>query len=119
MDRGSEAFDASMERRADGVVVAFRGELDIASVPRAEAELQRAEAQLEGDSPLLVLDLRALEFMDSTGLRFILGARTRAKEAGRNLVVVQGPEHVDRVFRVTRVDSLLTIVRDPAEVLAA
>src|SRR4051794_24989479 len=48
------------------VRLALSGELDISSAPRVEEELTRIEA----DPPaLLVLDLRGLAFMDSTGLR--------------------------------------------------
>ena len=117
MDQATQTFEASIERESGGMVLAFQGELDISSVQRAEAELQRAEGEMDKGAPI-VLDLRALEFMDSTGLRFILGAHQRAKEAGRRFAVVQGPDAVDRVFRVTRVDSLVDIVASPAEALA-
>jgi anti-anti-sigma factor len=104
-----------VERRSNGVVVALRGELDIASVQRAEGELQRAVADIREGDQFLALDLRELDFMDSTGLRFILEAQSRAEAAACRFVVVQGPDAVGRVLRVTRVDSLLDIVDDPAE----
>ena len=99
-------------------MLAFRGELDISNAHWAEAELKRAEQALS-DGSRLVLDLRALEFIDSTGLRFILSARARALEAGRRLLVVRGPEPVERVFRVTRADSMLEMFDDPAPALAS
>jgi anti-anti-sigma factor len=118
VDSPAQTLDATIERRPDGVVLGFRGELDIASVQQAEVELQRAEGEIGGGLPLVV-DLRELTFMDSTGLRFILGAQTRASKAGRRFMVVRGPEPVERVFRVTRVDSLIEMVDDPARALAA
>ena len=118
MDQGTQTFGATVERHADGVLMAFRGQLDISSVPRAEAELERAESHL-ADGDLIVVDLRALDFMDSTGLRFILGAQSRAKDAGHGFAVVQGPDAIERLFRITRVDAMVDIVADPAERLRA
>jgi anti-sigma B factor antagonist len=113
VDSLAQTLDAIAEETPNGVILALRGELDIPNVHWAEAELQRAEHTLDGASPL-VLDLRALDFMDSTGLRFILSAHARALEAGRRFLVVRGPEAVQRVFRATRVDAILEIVDDAA-----
>jgi anti-sigma B factor antagonist len=86
------------------------GELDLASAEQLDAQLK----QLESSEPaLLVLDLRALEFMDSTGLRTVIAADARARERGGRLVVVRAPEEVDRVFRLTRMDQHLEVVDEP------
>jgi anti-sigma B factor antagonist len=52
--------------------------------------------------------------MDSTGLRLIVSADARAREQGRRLAVVRGPEAVQRIFRVTRLEDRLDMVDDPA-----
>ena len=51
--------------------------------------------------------------MDSTGLRILLAADRRAREGGRRLVIVRGPEVVRRVFAVTRLDERLEVVDEP------
>jgi len=91
--------------------VALRGELDISSAPGLEEALGRVE---ESAPPVLMIDLRQLEFMDSTGLRTVVSADQRARDAGRRLVIVRGPEPVDRIFSVTRLDERLELVDDPA-----
>jgi anti-sigma B factor antagonist len=91
--------------------LALRGELDISSAPMLEEALGRLEA---GQPSLLVIDLRGLEFMDSTGLRTLVSADQRARDAGRRLAIVRGPEAVDRIFNVTRLDERLELVDDPA-----
>jgi anti-anti-sigma factor len=48
--------------------------------------------------------------MDSTGLRIVVSADARARENGRRLVVVRGPEAVQRIFRMTRLDERLEMV---------
>jgi anti-anti-sigma factor len=94
--------------------VALRGELDISSAPVLEEALGRAE---EAAPALLLIDLRQLEFMDSTGLRTVVSADQRAREAGRRVCIVRGPEPVDRIFTVTRLDERLELVDDPAAVV--
>lgn len=96
----------------DGYVrLALSGELDISSAPQVEEALGRIESERPG---LLVIDLRGLAFMDSTGLRTVVSADSRAREDGRRLAVVRGPEPVDRIFAVTRLDERLELVDEPA-----
>lgn len=98
--------------QADGRArLALRGELDISSAPVFEEALGKLEA---GGPSVLVIDLRGLEFMDSTGLRTLVSADQRARESGRRLAIVRGPEAVDRIFNVTRLDERFELVDDPA-----
>jgi anti-sigma B factor antagonist len=91
--------------------VALRGELDLATVGEAEEAL--AEIERAPSAATLVIDLRALRFMDSTGLHFLLGAETRARGRGGRLLVVRGPEAVDRVFRLALLYGRLNFVDHP------
>ena len=101
---------------ADGfVTLVLRGELDIASAPQVEDALSELEA---GRPPVLVIDLRSLDFMDSTGLRTVVGADARAREQGRRVAIVRGPEPVDRIFSVTRLNERLQMIDEPQAVLA-
>src|SRR5881227_2008128 len=101
------------EQRGDTIHLLLSGELAIASAPSIEEALRDAEAQ---SPPVLLIDLRGLQFMDSTGLRTILSADARARDAGRRLVIVQGDENIQRVFQVTRLYERVEIVSDPADV---
>jgi anti-sigma B factor antagonist len=93
--------------------IALVGELDIASAPQFEEGLEKVEA----DAPaVLVLDLRKVEFIDSTGLRAVISADERARSGGRRLVIIRGTTAVERVFSVTQLDQRLEIVDDPASV---
>jgi anti-sigma B factor antagonist len=95
-------------KESDAVRVAVSGELDLSSALVFEEELRRIE---EGsDVPLLVLDLRSLKFMDSTGLRLILSAHARAINRGRKLAIVEGGEAVRRIFKLTGVFERLNFV---------
>jgi anti-sigma B factor antagonist len=72
-------------------------ELDIASAPRFERDLHRAELQAR----LVVVDLRDLSFMDSFGLRVITAGNHRSRRVGRRLVLLPGPPQVQRLLAVT------------------
>jgi anti-sigma B factor antagonist len=85
------------ERDGDVHIVELIGELDLDGAPRLEAELLRVEA---GDAASIVVDLSALEFIDSTGIRLLLMAADRSSEAGR-LTFLKGPPQVHRVFELT------------------
>ena len=78
----------------DAAWVHVVGELDIATTPQLERTLR--EAQLE--ARLVVLDLRELLFMDSSGVHAIVNAGIRARQAARRLLVLRGPPNVDGVF---------------------
>jgi anti-anti-sigma factor len=82
----------------DAVCVHAAGELDIATTPSLELALR--DALLE--ARLVVLDLRDLAFIDSTGIHAIVNATIRAREGTRRLVILRGPANVDRAFKLTR-----------------
>ena len=103
----SSPFDVTISEQGDSVHVSLQGELDISSAPRLQDDLARVEA---GEPATIVLDLSGLDFMDSTGLRLLIGADSRARNAGRRLILIRGNEMVQRVLRVTRLDERLEIV---------
>jgi anti-sigma B factor antagonist len=95
-------------------VVVPTGELDLSGATVLEAELDRVEA--DSELAALVLDLRGLSFMDSSGLRLVVLADMRAREAGRRFALVRGHETVHRVFEITRMSERLDFVDTPEEV---
>jgi anti-anti-sigma factor len=93
----------------DSVRLSLSGELDLSSAPRVEEELRKVERQAP---PLIILDLRELTFMDSTGLRILVLADSRARDAGRRLQIIPGSDTVQRVFHVTGLDHHLELVAE-------
>ena len=76
------------------------GELDLSTVEALDQELRRAERQ---QPSTLVLDLSALDFIDSTGIGFLIETTSRCHDGGPRLPLVRGSEDVDRIFRITGV----------------
>jgi anti-sigma B factor antagonist len=108
---GVEILDVRTEDRNGLVHVALVGELDLSSVAKVQEELRRIEASAPAT---LVVDLSKLTFLDSTGLRCIVTADERARAEGRRIVIVRGPDAVQRVFAITRLDDRLEMVDDVA-----
>ena len=96
------------------VRLALDGEFDLSNASQVEDVLKEIESR---QPPLVVLDLRELTFMDSTGLRVMVSADARARDDSRRLAIVQGPETVHRVFRITGLDDHLEIVETPEAAL--
>ena len=108
-----EILDIETGEKDGYVHVALRGELDLSSVNKVQDELRR----VEGDKPAIVLlDLSKLTFLDSTGLRCLVTADQRARDEGRRVVLVRGPDPVQRVFSITRLEERLEMVDDPSAV---
>lgn len=104
-----EILEVVTEDEDGRVRVALRGELDLSTVGKVQDELRRVEASAP---PVLVLDLSKLTFLDSTGLRCLVTADERGREEGRRVVIVRGPEPVQRVFSITRLEERLDMVDD-------
>jgi len=100
---------------AQAVVIGVTGELDLASSPALEHELERGAAAQAG---LVIVDLRNLEFMDSTGLSVLVRAHQRATENGQRFGVVKGPQQVQRLLSLTGVADRLNLADSADELLA-
>ena len=97
----------TVRRRPGRTEVALAGELDLSDAEAVDRALER----LQRESPGLRLDLRALEFIDSSGARVLWSAHERAQEAGGDfLEVVVGPGAVRRVLTIVGFDEHLHIV---------
>lgn len=94
----------------EAVRVALEGELDLSSALVFDEELKRIETN--GDPETLILDLRNLKFMDSTGLRLILSAHARARRCGRVLRIVLANKAMRRIFQLTGMLDRLDVIDD-------
>ena len=82
--------------------IAVEGELDLGSVPQFSQSLARVDAEADGQGPPhVLLDLRGLTFMDSSGLREVLAAATGRSERGRQFAIIGVGGPVRRLFEVT------------------
>lgn len=103
----------------DAAWILTRGELDLGSSRRFERTLEDALRAAK----LIIVDLRELTFMDSTGVSAIIEADARARGDDRRLVLVRGPAQVQRLLTLVGIADRLEIVeltngQAPASALA-
>jgi anti-sigma B factor antagonist len=104
-------FLVEAQTEARGTVVTVSGELDVASSQVLERELAKLD-----EAPLVVVDLRGLTFIDSTGLGVLVRAHQVAQEQGRRFGLVRGNGQVSRLLSLTGLDEEL-LVGDSADQL--
>jgi len=100
-----EPFKCEVTREDGRVVVAPRGELDMATVPQLDQVLERHVP--DGSGETLVLDLRALTFMDSSGLHLTARWANGSARDGFAFEIVPGPPPIQRVFDLAKMTEQL------------
>jgi anti-sigma B factor antagonist len=100
---GELVLDSTIEGPV--AVLSARGELDMAGAMTLDAMVER----VAGDPGVeaILLDLSAVTFLDSSGLRSVMVADRRAAEQGLRFALVRGGDPVHRVFDITRMTERL------------
>ncbi len=111
----AEQLHVDVTHASDRVILTLTGELDMASAPMLQGAVE--DAHLDA-AELVVVDLKGLEFVDSTGLRVILALHKLCAERGQELAVTQGSQQVQRLLSVTGVADHLKIISSPDAPLA-
>lgn len=106
----AEQLQVEVTHVSDRVILTLTGELDMASAPLLQSAVEGADLDAR---ERVVVDLKGLEFVDSTGLRVILALRKLCSERGQELAVTQGSQQVQRLLSVTGVADHLTIISSP------
>lgn len=101
-----------VSERADRLVIALAGELDLVHAARLEEVFEDPSV---ASSRMLVLDLERVGFIDSTGLRAILAVADAAGGRGQRLALTRGSAQVQRLLSVTGAIKHLTTIAGPEE----
>lgn len=95
-------------RREDGrLVVVPTGELDIAAVDAVRTVLAG-----RGPGEDVTIDLRGVEFLDTSGIQVVVEAWRNAREQAFELRVLRAPPRVHRVFEISGLDRVLPFADD-------
>ncbi len=95
----------------NGVQVVARGEIDLSNAQQVRAALVAAEAS---NASWIVLDLSAVTFIDSTGLRMLLEAQARSRADSNRLRIVPSP-FLDSLLEISGLRDRLKIQTDPLQ----
>src|ERR1044072_5150967 len=103
-DRG---LTIEIRREADRVVLLLEGELDLENAAPLDERLLAAEGS---DAKQIVLDLRGLRFIDSSGLRSILLATKRSRQDSNRLGVLRGTGDVAGLLELTAINQSIDLL---------
>lgn len=92
------------------LLVALEGELDLATA-QVVVDAVGWAASHPGPAPL-VLDLRALDFLDSTGVRTLVEASRECQDSGRGFALLSPTGAVRRILELTRLSERFAVVDD-------
>ena len=97
-------------------VIAVGGEIDVYTAPKLREKLI---SLVEDGSYQLIVDMEAVEFLDSTGLGVLVGGlkRVRAQDGWIDLVCTQS--RILRIFKITGLNKVFNIYNSVAEATAA
>ena len=109
----ANAFTLRLEQLDDELVVWLGGEMDLATAPRLRDCFQRQLPEPLG-AKRVVIDLAALDFIDSTGLSALLSAQRRVRRSGVELVLRSPTYRVFRVLEMTGLDKTFEVDGPPA-----
>ena len=100
-------FRLELEPHRATIIVTAHGEIDIATAGEVGAKLREV---MEAGFERVVLDLREVSFIDSSGLRAVIEARAGSTEAEVEFALIPGPESVQRLFEVTGTRAVLNFI---------
>jgi anti-anti-sigma factor len=92
----SSQLSLEVRREGDAAVVSARGDIDLSTLAKATAALDGARAGARS----VVLDLREVGFMDTSGLRLIIEEQRRAAATRYRFAVIPGPRRIQRLFEI-------------------
>ena len=96
------------ERRKSTVTAHITGELDHCSAPGIRRELDRLIN--DPDVRHLVLDLKGMSFMDSSGIGVILGRYRTLAQRGGTVAVRNMNAHVEKIFLLSGMNQIIEMI---------
>jgi anti-sigma B factor antagonist len=101
-------LDLESTRRGSASVLTLRGEVDVYTAPR----LRQAIVDLvDAGSPLVVVDMANVDFLDSTGLGVLVEGLKRARARSSDLAIVATQDKILKIFDITGLNKAFAIHR--------
>jgi anti-sigma B factor antagonist len=105
--RPPEPFRTELVPHRQTIMVSAWGEIDLDTAGRLDQQLREV---LDSGFKRVVLDLRNVSFLDSTGLRTVIRVHSASRDAGVEFALVSGPAPVQRLFSLTGTDDTLRFI---------
>lgn len=109
-------FRSEITAAGSEATLSLHGELDLSTEPQFSAA---AALVLAGEVQAIVVDLRGLQFIDSTGIRALVGLKAVCEKREIRLSIIRGADAVSRLFAMCGLTGFFETVAEPAAALAA
>jgi len=107
MPERRDSLEVRTRREGESLVVHLAGEVDLRTSPELR---QRLLESLESRPPRVIVDLRGVSYIDSSGVGTLVEMKRRADGNGASVVLVGLQPRVRSVFEITRLDTFFHIV---------
>ena len=97
-------------REENSLMVRLSGEIDHHSSKGIRDEID--SLMIENRPKTLMLDLSAIDFMDSSGLGLVLGRLRRMNDLGGKMILVNPTPRIEQILKMAGVDKLMPIVKN-------
>ncbi len=105
-----DGFATGIRQIGDFLVLSVTGELDMATAPELEEAVERAQG-----GSAIIIDLRDLTFIDSSGIRTLLHVYAAGQNGHSTVSFICGQSTVQRTLQIAGVEELLAWTKPPAE----
>ena len=111
-------MELALTARTEGdfEVIEVGGEIDVYTAPRLRESIVTA---VDAGHTRLTIDVRKVDFLDSTGLGVLVGALKRVRADGGSLDIVCTQERILKIFEITGLDKVFGLHATTDEARAA
>ena len=107
----------SVQTQEEVMFVNLSGELDQSTADQVKLRLMTTLVAF--DIKHIVFNLKALTFMDSSGIGIILGRYNQVKSLGGRVFVIGMNPTVDKVFHMAGLNQIITVIDDEGKIMSA
>jgi len=100
------------QRENNVIILKLEGELDVYTSPKLK---EKIVTSIKSGIPFVVLDLKGLSYVDSTGLGVMAAGLKRLRENDGNMVLVSPQKIVQKILEITNMDTSLKIYQSCEE----
>ncbi|MDQ4076032.1 MAG: STAS domain-containing protein [Chloroflexota bacterium] len=112
----TEPLTTDVRQQSGVAIIDLKGEIDGFS----DEELANAYARAEqSNPPVVVLNFKDVDYINSTGIALIVGLLAKARQARRRLLVYGLSDHYQEIFSITRLSDFMSVYPDEESALSA
>jgi anti-sigma B factor antagonist len=106
-----------IKKEKDYTHIIVHGEVDLYNANELKEKVNMSTDRAQ--SPNVIIDLKDVEYIDSTGLGILIGIKRRTTEKTGKMVLVLYSDRINKLFEITGLNKVFTIARNVEDAIAA